>query len=276
MAKGNGAPKRRPAAAKPKPKQVAKKTQESDGEYEESASVPAKRGRKPVDPRSPLPDRKHRNTHPGELPGVQASKKWTHEQVVEAESCEEARRRRLAELEVQKIAILAEMELEAEQDAVRESNSVVKNLDDHNTDFDAASDVESPRYIPPDEFTGQAAMSDDDDMGSGGPYLDDLPQHSSPDHRMDAVVRAQLQEESQRIMVMLNSQTAQQAVIPVARLRGQKKGAIRMAVDATKAQIKEGKQSGGDSIQATDPKKLKPLFQFPAGLKNNWQKSADK
>ncbi|KAJ7023739.1 hypothetical protein C8F04DRAFT_1193155 [Mycena alexandri] len=144
MAKGTAA-KSRSKAAKPKPKGVTE-----------------------------------RNTHPGKLPGVQAPTRRTHEQVVEAESQEEVHRRRLAEIEVQKIAILATMELDAEEEAVRESNPVVKNVDSHNANFDAASDVDSP-YIPPAEFTGQAAMSsDDDEMGSGVAYLDNLPQPSSP------------------------------------------------------------------------------------------------
>ncbi|KAJ7724782.1 hypothetical protein B0H16DRAFT_1698552 [Mycena metata] len=278
MAKGNGAPKGKAAVAKPKPKQVAKKNQESDGEYDNSVSVPAKRSRKPVDPRSPLPARKGRNVNPGKFVGAVAGAevlaRRTHEEVVEAQSREEARRLRLEALEIQRIAILAEMELEAEQEAIHESTSVVKNIDDHNADLDVASDVGSP-YVPPPEFTGQAAMSDDDEMGSGGPYIDNLPQPSSPDHTMDDMVQAQLRQESKqilenkRIMNLVYAEEAKRAAVPVARPRGQKKGDVRMKVDARKAEIKEGKQSG-DS-QAMDFKRLQALF--PTGLKSSWQKA---
>jgi hypothetical protein len=77
------------------------------------------------------------------------------------------------------------MELDQEEEAAREANSVIKNIADVDVGNTGVFNLSSNSpYIPPEEFAGKAARSDDDDDFT----LDGF-QLSSPDHTKDWMYR---------------------------------------------------------------------------------------
>ncbi|KAJ6526084.1 hypothetical protein B0H19DRAFT_1275936 [Mycena capillaripes] len=247
----------------PAAKRASKKI--SEGDYEDGTAVPAKRGRKAdVPPRSPLPKRAKRPKNPG-APDMPPG--WVPSSTEERAADKDRKKIQLEKLEalqVQQIALLAQMEMDEKQAAADEANSVIKNIADLDNSNEPDRDVgneavlDSPSnlpYIPPDEFTGRRAASDDDDDDN---FTLDGFQLSSEDHEYDWMVTEAVQKAA--------AYTSGKFVPPPKPSKKKGKESVRDAVAAQKAKMKDGNQS------AMAHKKLKALF--PTGLSNDWRNQA--
>lgn len=92
--------------------------------------------KKKIPPRSPLPQRTHRNLHPGKV--VMPRPKRTSAEVTEDKARKADLIRRLEELDKQRRIALAEMELDEEEEDIEEEETAIRHLNDlqDTTDID--------------------------------------------------------------------------------------------------------------------------------------------
>ena len=115
--------------------------------------------KKPIPPRSPLPQRINRVIHPGK-PAMPRPKR-TSAEVAEAEAKKADILARLEELEKQKKIVLAEMELDEEEEDIEEEQTAVRHLKDLR---DANSEGPEVVLIPKDDGLEDFPMNDDEHL----------------------------------------------------------------------------------------------------------------
>ena len=107
--------------------------------YQPTLENPLTKTKKPIPPRSPLPQRINRVIHPGK-PAMPRPKR-TSAEVAEAEAKKAELLARLEELEKQKKIALAEMELDEEEEDIEEEKTAVRHLKDLQDNNSEVSEV---------------------------------------------------------------------------------------------------------------------------------------
>ncbi|KAJ7102681.1 hypothetical protein C8R43DRAFT_1141157 [Mycena crocata] len=197
-------------------------------------AVPVKKQKPALPPRAPNPDRKKRNNNPGKLE-------------VPAEDDDALLALKLAELEAEKVRMLAEMELEDEAQEADEEEASVNTIADIQT-------------MPFDEFAalggalGDAMDSDAEEfpINLSHAAFDDL------DNDYDTVIARQKKEAE----VALHKK--------IVRGGKKRKGETRAAIKEEKEKVREARKRKSEGDEENEkPKRLKPLH--PQGLVPGWQ-----